>query len=154
MRIVFQVLEHTLRNKRDNFRNIVEKNKMRFPTFVFTNIILLPLWSIKKKIFFLPNRQNLYRRVCEISMTWFEMTTPHQANKNHARKLSTAGHLVLEWCSKGTFYFTVIVKKPRLKRGKVNSVSSCEIYFPLFFEIIHSILKNMLHYAIMQCGLR
>ena len=108
----------------------------------------------QKKIFFLPNRQNLYRRVCEISMTWFEMTTPHQANKNHARKLSTAGHLVLEWCSKGTFYFTVIVKKPRLKRGKVSSVSSCEIYFPLFFEIIHSILKNMLHYAIMQCGLR
>ena len=60
-----------------------------------------------------------------------ESILPHQTSGNHARDPSTVGHIISEQHWKSAFDFTEIV----------NSMSNCEIYFPIFSENIHTILK-------------
>ena len=68
-------------------------------------------------------------------------TLPYQTNRNHARELSTVGHVISERHWKSTFDFTEIVNNSRLKQGTVCQI--CEIYFPLFSETIHTNFKNI-----------
>ena len=47
---------------------------------------------------------------------------PDQANRNHVKKLSTVGHIILERHWKSTLDFTEIVNNYGLKRGTVCQI--------------------------------
>ena len=70
-------------------------------------------------------------------------TIPFQTYRNHASELSTFGHVISEWYLKGTFNFTDIMNN--------FGMSNCKIYFPLFSEIIHTILKTFSQHVLRKC---
>ena len=73
----------------------------------------------------------------------------YQTNGNHATEPQTVGHVISERHWKSTFNFSEIVSK--LQVEATSSIVNCEIYFPIFSETIHTILKIFLQHSLKKC---
>ena len=62
-------------------------------------------------------------------------TFPYQTNRNHTKEPRAVGHVNSEWHWKSTFDSSKFWIEAR------NSTANFEIYFPISFETIHTILK-------------
>lgn len=74
-------------------------------------MFLLLLWNLKKSIFCM-----VFANIC---VKKDANKTPHEANINHATKLSAAGHPISEWCRKSTFNFTKITNNHSFRQVTV-----------------------------------
>ena len=74
-------------------------------------------------------------------------TFSYQTNGNHAMELSTVGHVISERHKYFQFHWNC--KQPRVEAR--NSMSNCQIYFTLFSETIHTILKIFSKHGLRKC---
>ena len=61
----------------------------------------------------------------------------------------TIGHVISERHWKSTFDFSKIVNKLRVEASSTKP--NCEIYFPIFSETIHTILKIFSQHGLRKC---
>ena len=73
----------------------------------------------------------------------------YQTNGNHATEPQRVGHVISERHWKSTSNFSEIVNKLRVEAR--SSVANCEIYFPIFSETIHTILKIFSQHGLGKC---
>ena len=66
-------------------------------------------------------------------------TFPYQTNRNHIKERSTVGHVFLRTALKSFFQFHLNCKQIQVEAR--NSMPNCEIYVPIFSEIIQTNLK-------------
>ena len=76
-------------------------------------------------------------------------TFPYQTNRNHGTEQSTVGHIILRTALERYFRFYWNCKQLRVEAR--NSMPNCEIYFPIFFETIHTNLKIFSQQGLGKC---
>ena len=73
----------------------------------------------------------------------------YQTNGNYATVPQIVGHVIWELHWKSTFSFSEIVNKLRVEVR--SSITNCEIYFPIFSEAMHTILKIFSQDGLRKC---
>ena len=68
---------------------------------------------------------------------------------NHATEPSTVGNVISQWHWKSTFDFVKNCKEQRVKAR--HSMPNSEIYSPIFYAVVHTILKIFSQHGLRKC---